>query len=162
MRRNLFGLAVVIGLAIGLQAATLAQAAAPQSAKVANPYADATLGISFYKIAPGKQDEWLALFNNYHRKVMQYSIDQGSTLSMTVYKPQGHKRNGWDFAIAWFWPKNRKPNPLAGEALIKSLFPNPQEYIDAERQRWAITEEHWDESFNQIDMDRTPLTIMIP
>lgn len=47
-------------------------------------------GVSFDKIPPGKQDEWLELYLKWHRPIMEYQIENGVTIGPTVYANSGH------------------------------------------------------------------------
>jgi hypothetical protein len=51
--------------------------------------------------------------------------------------------------------KRPKPEKSRGE-LIRSLFPDLDDYVKGERQRWSLTLEHWDEQWTEIDIEKNP------
>ena len=115
--------------------------------------------VSFYKLPPGRQDEWLALYKKWHFPVMQYEKAHGQVISETVYtRVEHHLSPAWDIAIVIVAPpanKTPKPEMTRGQ-LIRHLFPNLDEYVKGERERWSITLEHWDEEWVPIDMEKNP------
>ena len=114
------------------------------------------IGISYYKVPPGKQDEWLALYKKWHRPIMLEQIKEGVTLSSTVYAPSSHGEGGnWDFAIVNISPAKAKPSKLSRGELIKKLYPDIEAYVAGERARWALTIGHWDSGLLEIDVDGT-------
>ncbi len=38
----------------------------------------------------------------------------------------------------------------------KSLYPDIDDYVKGERARWALTLEHWDEQWIEVDVDKNP------
>ena len=115
--------------------------------------------VSFYKLPPGRQDEWLALYKKWHFPVMQYEKAHGQVISETVYTRTAHHLSpAWDIAIVIVAPppeKTPKPEMTRGQ-LIRHLFPDLDEYVKGERARWAMTLEHWDEEWVAIDMEKNP------
>ena len=67
------------GVAILLACLALAPSAFAQAANGNGGCADRVL-VSYYKIIPGRQDEWLALYQ-WHRRVMLYEIAHGMAIS---------------------------------------------------------------------------------
>ena len=60
--------------------------------------------MDFYKVPPGKQDEWLALYKKYHYPIMQYQKAHGQVISETVYTradPPGKPRPGILPSSSW-------------------------------------------------------------
>jgi len=123
------------------------------------------VGVSYYKTPPGRQDEWLALYKKYHRPIMQYQIDKGVTLSSKIFVAGKHAPGQpWDIAIINISPPQGKAPSLGitrGE-LIKQLFPDLEDYVKGERARWALTIDHWDESFVEIDINEEPFSLYYP
>lgn len=123
------------------------------------------VGVSYYKVPPGRQDEWLALYKKYHKPIMQYQIDKGVTISSTLYTAGNHSPGApWDFAIISISPgEGEKPKlGLTRPQLIKKLFPDIEDYVRGERQRWALTIDHWDEKFVELDIYQEPLSVYYP
>lgn len=133
-------------------------AAAPVAAQALNGRAledRPQLSVSYYKTPPGKQDEWLALYLKWHRPIMEYQIKEGVTLSSTVYANAGHAlAPSWDFMIV-----NVSPPPSQGKKLkltrgevIQKLYPDLDAYTAGEKERWALTIEHWDQRVVEVDL----------
>ena len=117
------------------------------------------VSVSYYKLPPGRQDEWLALYKKYHYPIMQWEKEQGQVISETVYKRAAHHISpAWDIAIIIVAPppeKKKKPEKTRSE-LIRRLFPDLDDYVKGEKARWALTLEHWDEQWVEIDVDKNP------
>lgn len=113
------------------------------------------VSVSYYKTAPGAQDEWLALYLKWHRPIMDYQIKHGVTTSSTVYANSGHAlAPQWDFMII-----NVSPPPSQAKTLdktrgevIQELYPDLDAYTAGEKARWAATESHWDQSLTEVDL----------
>ncbi|MBD9367148.1 hypothetical protein [Xanthomonas sp. XNM01] len=158
MKNRLLVMIAIAGLAIaGIQSAA-AQALAgrqlPDQPRV---------GISYYKVAPGKQDEWLALYKKWHRPIMDAQIKAGTTTSSTVYALSSHQFSGnYDFVIINISPANPKPLGLSRGELIRKLYPDIEAYVAGEKNRWEITTEHWDTSLLEVDIDEEVPSVYYP
>ena len=117
------------------------------------------VSVSFYKLPPGHQDEWLALYKKYHLPIMKWEKEHGQVISETVYTRRVHQVSpSWDIAIMIVSPpagQAKKPE-MTRQELIRSLFPDLDDYVKGERQRWSMTLEHWDESWVEVDIDKNP------
>lgn len=117
------------------------------------------VSVSYYKLPPGRQDEWLALYKKYHYPIMQWEKEHGQVISETVYTRAAHHLvPAWDIAIVIVSPppeQKKKPEKTRSE-LIRSLFPDLDDYVKGEKARWALTLEHWDEQWVSIDIDKNP------
>src|ERR1700694_3161820 len=71
------------------------------NAQTPTGYSDGTVtNASFYRIAPGHMEEWLALYKKYHYPIMQYEIKQGLVKSETMYKRGIHELSpAWDYFV---------------------------------------------------------------
>ena len=64
------------------------------------------VGIGYYKVPPGHQDEWLELYQKWHRPIMQENLRTGATLSSRLYAAGNHAHgvgigaNGTGISIA--------------------------------------------------------------
>jgi hypothetical protein len=118
-----------------------------------------TVSVDFYKVPPGKQDEWLALYKKFHYPIMQYQKAHGQVISETVYTRAIHQLSpSWDFAIVIVAPPaEKRPKPEYNRSqLIRKLFPDIEEYVKGEKARWSLTVEHWDESWTEVDVENHP------
>ena len=118
-----------------------------------------TVSVDFYKVPPGRQDEWLALYRKYHYPIMQYQKAHGQVISETVYTRAIHQLSpSWDFAIVIIAPpaEKRPKAELNRSQIIRKLFPDVEDYVKGEKARWSLTIEHWDESWTEVDIDNHP------
>jgi hypothetical protein len=115
--------------------------------------------VDFYKLPPGRQDEWLALYKKSHFPMMKWQIDHGEIISETVYTRVVHELSpSWDIAIMIVLPPagQRKKPDLTRAQLMRKIYPDIDEYVKEERQRWALTLEHWDERWVEVDIEKNP------
>jgi hypothetical protein len=115
--------------------------------------------VDFYKLPPGRQDEWLALYKKSHYPMMKWQIEHGQITSETVYTRAIHQLSpSWDIAIVIVIPplSQRKKSELTRAQLMRKLYPNLDEYVKDERKRWALTLEHWDERWVEVDIEKNP------
>ena len=118
--------------------------------------------IGYYKIERGRQDEWLALYQKWHRKVMLYEIAHGVAISSKLYETASHSPGmPWDFAIINVYPAKPPAHPISRPELLRKVFPDIPAFIAAEKQRWALTVDHWDESLLEMNTNE-PLSVYAP
>ncbi|MGH9359305.1 MAG: hypothetical protein ACRD1O_09060, partial [Terriglobia bacterium] len=56
--------------------------------------------VSFYKLPPGHQDEWLALYKKWHYPIMEWYKAHGFVTSETIYTRAYHElKPSWDICI---------------------------------------------------------------
>lgn len=121
--------------------------------------------IAYYRTAPGQQDEWLAVYQKYHKPIMDYEIKKGVVISNTMYAPKDHLGEGsWDFIIITVTPpKGQGPKlGMTRAQLIRKLFPNIDDYVRGERRRWALTLVCKEGDLVQIDQNAHPLSLYYP
>jgi hypothetical protein len=135
---------------------------------VSSSHAQATIGagdgknvvsVGFYKVPSGKQDEWLALYRKYHLPIMKYLKEHGQVISETVYTRAIHQVSpDYDFAIVIVTPPSEKTpkSELSRSQIIRKLFPDVDDYVKGEKSRWALTVQHWDEKWTEVDIDNHP------
>lgn len=126
------------------------------------------VSISYYKVPPGKQDEWLALYKKYHKPIVEYGTRYSGGTSK-IYVAGSHSRGvPWDFAIISIGPKpgeavaKPKEKQLSRPELIRKLFPDLEDYVRGERARWALTIDHWDERYVELDPNEEPFSVYYP
>jgi hypothetical protein len=153
--KNKIARTLCLSLLVVSLAPASAFAQAPNGAGAGKP----VVSVSFYKLPPGRQDEWLALYKKYHLPIMQYEKEHGQVISETIYtRAIHHISPSWDIAIMIVAPPPEK-RPKAEKTraeLIRSLFPDLDDYVKGERARWAMTLEHWDEQWIEVDIDKNP------
>jgi hypothetical protein len=123
------------------------------------------VSVDYYKAPPGRQDEWLALYKKYHRPIMDFQIQKGVTISSTLYAPKAHEgEKAWDFEIISVSPPDGQ-GPKLGMTraeVIRKLFPDIEDYVRGERQRWALTLVCQEGDLVEIDMTRDPVSLYYP
>jgi len=140
-----------LGLLLGLMLATLTAALGadtPASEPVTVEY--------YYKLAPGAAKEWLALYKKNHNPVLREHMKSGLLLSEKLYERRFHAAMpAWDYKIVMVWrdwaaleqAHQREPETL------RALYPNTAEHEAQEKQRWEITESHWDDVLGDVPLD---------
>ncbi len=160
MRR--FWTALSLALAVTLSSFTFTSQA---NAQAQNGRGDGLnrVGVSYYKVPPGRHDEWLALYQRWHRPIMEWNIRNGLTISSRLYTAGNHSPGApWDFAIINVSPAN-PPRGLPNRAqVIRELFPDQEAYVAGERARWALTIDHWDERFVPLAWNQEPFSVYYP
>lgn len=112
-------------------------------------------GAAFYRIAAGRQDEWLALYKKYHYPIMQYEIKQGLVKSETMYKRGVHELSpAWDFVAVIVYRDLDAEVEVEKERaqVMKTVFPDKADFEAGDRKRWELTTEHWDEKLVEVPM----------
>ena len=121
--------------------------------------------VAYYKTPPGRQDVWLAVYKKYHQPIMDYELKKGVVISNTMFAPREHDGDqSWDFVIITVSPPAGK-GPTLGMTraeLIRKLFPDIEDYVRGERQRWALTLRCQEGDLVQIDTTREPLSLYYP
>jgi hypothetical protein len=121
------------------------------------------VGISYYKVPPGKHDEWIQLYQKWHRPIMDAQIANGTTISSTLYALRSHQFGGnYDFVIVSVSPAKAKPFPVSRGELIQQLFPDIEAYTAGERRRWELTIDHADTSLLEIDLEDPNASVYYP
>ncbi len=102
---------------------------------------------SYYKIAPGKADEWLELYRTQHLPVLKQRQREGHILQIVIYRPFLHVgAPAWDFKVILTYRDSAALGDRTGfEAVERRLYPQWEAHQKAERRRWEITEKHWDD-----------------
>jgi hypothetical protein len=121
--------------------------------------------VAYYRVPPGRQDEWLALYKRYHKPIVDFQIQKGVTISSTLYAPKAHEgEKAWDFEIISVSPADGQ-GPKLGMTraeVIRKLFPDIEDYVRGERQRWALTLVCQEGDLVEIDMTRDPVSLYYP
>lgn len=110
---------------------------------------------SFYRIAPGHLDEWLALYKKYHYPIMQYEIKQGLVKSETMYKRGIHELSpNWDYFVVIVYRDLDAEVEVQKERakVMKAVFPDTADFEQGDKKRWELTMEHWDEKLIEVPL----------
>jgi len=121
--------------------------------------------VAYYRVPPGRQDEWLALYKKYHKPIVDFQIQKGVTISSTLYAPKFHEgEKSWDFEIISVSPPDGQGSKLGmtRAEVIRKLFPDIEDYVRGERQRWALTLVCQEGDLVEIDTTRDPLSLYYP
>ena len=158
IRKPLLTLIALIGLAVAGIHSAAAQALAgrdlPDSPKVS---------VSYYKVPPAHQDEWLALYRQWHRPIMDEQIKAGVTTSSNLYALRNHQIGSpYDFVIINVSPAETRSLGLSRGELIRKLFPDLAAYVAGEKRRWELTVDHYDTSLLEIDITDPNASVYFP
>jgi expansin (peptidoglycan-binding protein) len=110
---------------------------------------------SFYRIAPGHMDEWLALYKKYHYPIMQYEIKQGLVKSETMYKRGIHQLSpAWDYFVVVVYRDMDAEVEVQKERskVMKAVFPDTADFEQGDKKRWELITEHWDEKLIEVPL----------
>lgn len=138
--RPIIGGVLVLAVACALGLSLLAQA--PPVAAEPGPVVE-----SYYKIAPGKTEEWLEIYRTHHLPVLRELQRQGRIVSITIYRPVLHQGGPpWDYKVILVWRDfaafGDRPHE---EGVERKIFSAWLPHREAERRRWEITDAHWDD-----------------
>lgn len=136
---SVLGLLVVTGL---VHLSSVAVAQAPPADQKLQPVVE-----SYYKIAPGKTDEWLELYRAQHLPVLQERQRQEEILDIVIYRPFLHQGGPpWDFKVILRYRDFTALGDRASfDAIERRLYADWNAHRQAERRRWEITDKHWDD-----------------
>jgi hypothetical protein len=154
MKRRIFSMLIVAGCALALPMGHEGPRAA--GAQTPTGYSGGPVtSASFYRIAPGHQEEWLALYKKYHYPIMQYEIKRGLVKSETMYKRGVHELSpAWDFVAVIVYRDLDAEVEVEKERakVMKTVFPNTADFEQGDRRRWELITEHWDEKLVEVPL----------
>jgi len=140
-------LAAALTLAWGIRAP--ARLGGPESGGQAPPStADPRVMVeSYYKIAPGKTEEWLELYRTQHLPVLKQRQRDAQILQIVIYRPFLHLGEpAWDFKVLLTYRDFAALGDRTSfDAIEHRLYPDWEAHQRAERHRWEITAKHWDD-----------------
>ena len=118
-----------------------------QPARAQAPPAAGPVEASYYKLAPGKADEWLARYRAQHLPILKELQREGRIVSITIYRPVLHQgAPEWDFKVVLVWRDFAAFGDRAHEeAVERRLFSDGEAHKKDEQRRWEITARHWDD-----------------
>ena len=101
----------------------------------------------YYKLAPGKAEEWLEIYRTHHLPVLKQLQREGHILQIVIYRPVLHQGEpAWEFKVILTYRDFAALGDRAKfEAAERRLYPNLETHQRAERRRWEITQKHWDD-----------------
>jgi hypothetical protein len=144
----------VVASCLLLLALVMFPKSSPVHAQTPTGYSGGTVtAAAFYRIAAGRQDEWLALYKKYHYPIMQYEIKQGLVKSETMYKRGIHELSpAWDFVAVIVYRDLDAEVEVEKERaqVMKTVFPDKADFEAGDRKRWELTTEHWDEKLVEV------------
>ena len=101
----------------------------------------------YYKIAPGKTEEWFQLYRTQHLPVLKQRQRDGQLLKIEIYRPFLHQGSPpWDFKVILTYRDFSALGDRVGfEKIERRLYTDWEAHQRAENHRWEITEKHWDD-----------------
>lgn len=136
-----------------------ASAQSPNGVGVNKP----VVGISYYKVPAGKQDEWLALFKKWHLPIIEEMKREGAITDFKIFIPSFHgKGAGWDIVGITTGGSGAPKEKVSSAARIRKVFPDLAAFEKGEKERWSLTIDHWDEILAEVDIHGEPLSLYSP
>jgi hypothetical protein len=110
---------------------------------------------SYYKLAPGKADEWLQRYRAQHLPILKELQREGRIVSITLYRPVLHQgAPEWDYKVVLVWRDFAAWGDRAREeAVERRLFSDWETHRKDELRRWEITARHWDDLMAEVPTD---------
>ncbi len=148
---GMFALPRVVGcgaLAAALSLAWSIRAPARPGGQAPPASADPRVTVEgYYKIAPGKTEEWLELYRTHHLPVLKQRQRDGQILQIVIYRPLLHQGEpAWDFKVLLTYRDFAALGDRTSfDAIDHRLYPDWEAHQRAERHRWEITAKHWDD-----------------
>ena len=101
---------------------------------------------SYYRLAPGKTEEWLALYTKEHLPILRQRQKAGDIERIVIYRPFLHQGGPpWDYKVILVYRDfEALGNRAAFDAAERRLYPVWETHRQAEQRRWEITAQHWD------------------
>ena len=91
------------------------------------------------------------------------SATAGVTVSSNIYALRSHQIGSpYHFVIVNVSPAQPKSLGLSRGEVIRKLFPDIEAYVAGEKRRWELTEDHWDTSLLEIDIDDPNPSVFYP
>src|ERR1700733_2968937 len=123
--------------------------ASPVPAHVASGQATAdhlTITENYYKVIPGRQQEFLQLFMKNHYPLLKKGLEDGRLLSLkietpAVYMPEDVR---WDYRVTTQSVSSSAHNAEQETALKQQLWPDQETFKREEKQRFDAVLAHWD------------------
>jgi hypothetical protein len=135
MKKTLSHLVILIAGLLFSTGVSFAQAAADRPVMKTENY---------YKIIPGRQQEFLQLFMKNHYPLLEKGLASGRLLSVKVETPAVYLPEDvrWDFRVTT--TSKGKPDPAEEAVLKKQLWPDQETFNREEKQRFDFVLAHWD------------------
>jgi hypothetical protein len=110
---------------------------------------------SYYKLAPGKADDWLELYRKQHLPILKQRQTDGHILEIVIYRPFLHLGEPpWDYKVILVYRDFAAlGDRISFDAIERRLYPDWEAHQRAERHRWEITEKHWDDLMVRLPAD---------
>lgn len=102
---------------------------------------------NYYKIAPGKSEEWLALYKKWHLPMLLEMQKEGRLISIGIFQPKIHQGSPeWHYKVLLRYSDfSVFGDEEHNQEILRRLFPDQDEMRRNEQRRWEITERHWDD-----------------
>ncbi len=109
---------------------------------------------SYYQLAPGKAEEWFALYTKEHLPILRERQKLGSIQRIVIYRPFLHQGGpAWDYKVILVYRDfTALGNRAEQEAIERRLYPDSDAHRRAEQRRWEITARHWDNIMTEVDV----------
>ncbi|MFQ5927476.1 MAG: hypothetical protein ACE5MH_08595 [Terriglobia bacterium] len=145
MRRALSSILLVAALGVSLGGTT-----PEEPSETLQPVVE-----SYYKLAPGKTEEWFALYSKEHLPILRARQQAGDIQRIIIYRPFLHQGGPpWDYKVILVYRDFAAlGNRAQFDALERRRYSDWERHRRAERRRWEITEKHWDNIMVEVGAD---------
>lgn len=111
---------------------------------------------NYYKLIPGAGKDWLELYKKNHDPILQQLVKDGILKSKKLYARRFHAAQPpWDYKVVLMFrdwaameeARRREPD------IARALYPDQAEHARAEKHRWELTDEHWDDVLTELPLE---------
>jgi hypothetical protein len=108
----------------------------------------------FYRVPPGKREEFLNLYKKYHYPVMNKFVEMGILKSVHIYQRRLRAESpAWDYEVVLVWRDWAaiEEGHVKEPGLITAMYPDAEQYKKADQRRFELTTDVWIDLLEEID-----------
>ncbi len=108
----------------------------------------------FYRVPPGKREEWLDLYKKYHYPVMNKFVDMGIVKSVHIYDRRFRAESpAWDYEVILVWRDWAaiEEGHIKEPGLITSMYTDAAQYHAADQRRFELTTDVWIDILEEVN-----------
>ena len=107
----------------------------------------------YYKVPPGKREEWLNLYKKFHYPVMNHFVKDGMIKSIHIYQKRFRTQSpAWDYEVVLVWRDWAaiEEGHVKEPGLIETMYPDASAYKDADERRFELTTDVWIDILDEV------------
>jgi hypothetical protein len=108
----------------------------------------------FYRVPPGKREEFLNLYKKYHYPVMNKFVEMGILKSVHIYQRRFRAESpAWDYEVVLVWRDWAaiEEGHVKEPGIITAMYPDAEQYKKADQRRFELTTDVWIDLLEEID-----------